>query len=219
MIYFFINLLVIIVLALLSILNQFFSVEYLVNQNIENTYLAFLLKGSVIIFYLISLIYILLMVMTFSTFDEREISEVDNTEYEYQIVTYLIKKLGYFSLILSVFIYFILSALKLMSLIHIKRISLEKGLHFAYFKSHITYYSTILQIVLLTIPQIFLQIWNNLNIEEDIHDPHARGILNISTLTGVGFILLNFIFVLVALGNETNKNDKKYTNKHIETVM
>ncbi len=221
MIFSLINISIILIIAILSILNQFFAIEYLFNQNIEVIYISWLIKGSIILFYLISLFYVILMVMTFGTLDDKEISEMDQEEYEYSISHFLIEKLGYFSLILSVILYYILSCSKLITLVHIKQICSTNGLYFGYFKSHIAYYSTLIQIIFMTIPQIFLQIWNNLSIEEDIHDPHARGIINISTFTGVLYILLHFILVQLALGKEdsTVYSRKRITNEQIENTL
>ena len=88
--------------------------------------------------------------------------------------------------------------------------------YFLSLSSHLLYYNTILQILFLSIPQLFFQSINNLFLEEDIHDIHARGIFNMSNLTGLLYVIVHFGITILSSNDKfiewNEKNNKKGSN-------
>lgn len=216
-----VNIVILIGVGVLSILNQITAVEYLINQEKYSNFLYYSLWMSIFIFYSVSFLYILMIVLTFATFNDSEIESLDQSEYEYNIVRYLYEHFGCPSLILVLPVYYLLSITKFMGILHIANlIEGDNKIYFTTVKSHIMFTSTIIQIASLTIPQIFLQSINNLLLNEDIHDVHARGLINLSNLSGVIYLSLQGTIAIIA-SSETfarwnNKSSQKPTSAIIE---
>jgi hypothetical protein len=189
----------------------------ILNQEIYSTFLYFCLLGSLALFYSLVIIYIISIIVTFASLDSIEKKELDKKEYEYELVDNMINKYGLISIILLFPIYLLLGLTKLYGLFHINHLSRETNkVYFLSLSSHLLYYNTMLQILFLTIPHIFFQSINNLFLEEDIHDIHARGIFNMSNITGVLYVMVHFGITIISSNTKfiewNEKNNKKGSN-------
>lgn len=206
------NLIILIITGVLSTINQYTSIEYLYNQKMYNNSMLICLLISISLFYVISAIFVLIMILTFTSSDYEELRELDDTEYELTLAIRLLNKHGYWTIIFIFPLFLFLTLTKFIGFFHLKTI-LEKRnqIHFLCITSHTLFISYITQIVFLTIPTLFLQIINNLLLNEDVHNKHARGVINLSSICGLLLITIQGILFFVAESDRFNFWNNKLT--------
>jgi hypothetical protein len=204
------NLIILITTGALATLNQLTSIEYIFKQRIESEIIYLALMSSIVLFYMINILFVIVMIMSFKSSNNEELNEMDYSEYELTFANKMLNDYGYWAIIFVFPLFLILCLSKFIGLFHLRSILENKNqLYFICVKSHTMYISYMMQFLFLTIPQLFLQCFNNLIIKEDVNDKHSRGIVNFSTVCGFSLIIIHGVLLWLASSRKFNEwNDK-----------
>ena len=209
MLIYWVNLLILISTGCLSIMNQIYCMEYIINQKCYNHLIYTCFLSSILLFYIISFVYVFVMILTFSASTNEELNELDYCEYELSLASKSINNYGYWSVMFILPYYFFLMLTKLIGFYHLKAILQAKNkLYFPIIKSQTLFISYMIQFIFLTIPQFFLQILNNLLLVEDVNNKYAQGVINKNSIIAILLICSQgFIFLLATCKKFNDWND------------
>lgn len=214
MLFFIINIFVMVFSSILSILNQYYCFEYIANQDFYSTKIQIILIVAFIMYYFVSLLFVLISIMTFTTLESEDLDEIDEKEYELIEASKIIQNKGNLSAIYVIPLFFILSIGKLIGIYQIRNLmKIKKKIYLVSITSHTLHISYIIQFTILTIPNLIIQSINNLLIKENIYDKRSRGIVNLSSIVAITLLMIHFILLIVS----NNKNFSEW-NDNIESI-
>lgn len=192
-----VNILFCAICSIFSIIDSLNAIEYYVYAEFHSSFfkiscLIFIIAQPImlLIYYLISLLYLCYI----SDFDFEKLTS-DYEYYEMIFFRKMVRNSYLWVFPLTLYLSF-LGYTKFFALYSL-RFLLEAPRSFRVFKNVITttlYHSVIIQSIFQTVPQIVIQVTNNLLINEDRH--HMRGVLNFSTLFSLIFLSMNLILYL-----------------------
>lgn len=187
------NIIFCVIVCVLSIIDHLNAIEYLIYAEFH----SFFLKISILIFIIIHpivlLFYYLITLLYIGYIIDYDFDEL-TSDFEYYELIYFrnkVKESKCWILPLGIYLT-ILTYLKIFSLYSIKFIIEFKNMQI--FKNIITttlYHAVIIQSIFQSLPQIILQVLNNLLLVEDKH--HMRGVFNFSTFFSIAFIAMGII--------------------------
>jgi hypothetical protein len=187
------NILFCIIVCVLSIIDHLNAIEYLFFAEFHSKIFKIMILIFIIVHPIVLLFYYLITLLYIGYIMDQDFDEL-TSDFEYYELIYFrnkIKETKWWLLPLAFYLTF-LSYFKFFSLYSIKFIIELKNMQV--FKNIITttlYHAVILQSIFQSLPQIILQVFNNLLLMEDKH--HMRGVFNFSTLFSLAFMGMGII--------------------------
>ena len=209
------NVLFCILCCVLGIIDHLNAVEYYLNAQFHSNIIKVLCLMLIIVHPVILLFYYIITLLYLSYISDYDFSELisDNDYYELIYFRQKVRRSLLWLLPLTIYLTF-LTYLKFFSLYSIKFL-VEAPNGYTIFKNVITtslYHAVIIQSVFQSLPQIVIQVLNNLLIMEDKH--HMRGVFNFSTFFSLGFICM-IIFLYIRDQERINeKSNEELKNKN-----
>jgi hypothetical protein len=210
------NLLFCVICCVFAIIDHLNAYEYYTYAEFHSSFFKIATMIFIVIHPIILYFYNVITLFYLSYISDHDFSELTSDNEYYELIFFREKMKGSYiwALPLSIILTF-LSYFKFFSLYSLKFLMTEGN--YEVFKNVITttlYHAVIIQSVFQSLPQVILQVVNNLLIREDKHN--MRGVFNFSTLFSIGFMLM---IVILYCREESLQNKRLYESEKMQLKM
>jgi hypothetical protein len=210
------HLLFCVICCVFGIIDHLNAYEYYIYAEFHSSFFKIATMIFILIHPIILFIYNLITLFYLSYISDHDFSELtsDNEYYELIFFRDKMKQNLLWALPLSLLLTFI-SYFKFFSLYSLKFLMADGN--YEVFKNVITstlYHAVIIQSIFQSLPQVILQVVNNLLIREDKHN--MRGVFNFSTLFSIGFMSM---IIILYCREDSLQNKRLYESQKLQVKM